>query len=53
MMALQFPDRRGDCDLSLVDDVITTAATAASCVAALEAAGAEVLGVVGLTATSG
>lgn len=47
------PGRLPGRPLVLVDDVITTAATAASCVAALEAAGAEVLGVVGLTATSG
>ena len=39
--------------LVLVDDVITTAATAASCVAALDSAGLEVAGVVGLTATPG
>jgi predicted amidophosphoribosyltransferase len=39
--------------LLLVDDVITTAATAASCAAALGQAGAELVGVVALTATAG
>lgn len=45
----RLPDR----PLVLVDDVITTAATAASCVAVLEAAGSDVAGVIGLTATAG
>lgn len=42
-----------DRPLVLVDDVITTAATAASCVAALDSAGLDIAGVVGMTATAG
>ena len=37
----------------LVDDVITTAATAASCLSVLERAGLEPLAAVALTATAG
>lgn len=45
------PPRR--CSIVLVDDVITTAATVASCLAALESADLEAAGVIGLTATAG
>lgn len=41
------------CTAVLVDDVITTAATAASCLSALEGAGLEPFAVVALTATAG
>lgn len=47
------PRRLPSGPLLLVDDVITTAATAASCAAALGGAGAELVGVVALTATAG